>query len=57
MVLQALEIVVQVSPGLVQQELAILVELSRYQRRLFLQRLVLLLVRAGIQVAIYTTAR
>ena len=42
MVLQALEIVVQESPRLVQLELLpLLDELSRYQRRLFL-RLVLL---------------
>ena len=42
MVLQALEIVVQESPRLVQMGLLLLLdELSRYQRRLFL-RLVLL---------------
>jgi hypothetical protein len=41
--LQALEIVVQESPRLVQLELLpLLDELSRYQRRLFLLRLVLL---------------
>ena len=43
MVLQALEIVVQESPRLVQMGLLLLLdELSRYQRRLFLLRLVLL---------------
>ena len=43
MVLQALDIVVQEPPRLVQLELLLLLdELSRYQRRLFLLRLVLL---------------
>ena len=43
MVLQALEVVVQESPRLVQMGLLLLLdELSRYQRRLFLLRLVLL---------------
>ena len=43
MVLQALDIVVLESPRLVQLELLLLLdELSRYQRRLFLLRLVLL---------------
>ena len=43
MVLQALDIVVLEPPRLVQMELLLLLdELSRYQRRLFLLRLVLL---------------